>query len=75
MTDETDGAPDRHRAAKLAFGSGAIVSVLAGLLIYVFADEIGLGPDLAQWVALAFLGVGVADYLLLRFWDRIFRSK
>ncbi|MGI9384515.1 MAG: hypothetical protein ACR2PO_15295 [Methyloligellaceae bacterium] len=74
MTNERGGSRDHHRIAKLAFGGTAIISVLIGLLIYVFAEHVGLEPDMAQWVALVFLGVGVADYLLLWFWDRIFRS-
>lgn len=70
----TPGTRDRHRIAKLAFGGAAIVSVLVGLLIYMFAEDVGLDTDMAQWVALVFLAVGAADYLVLLFWDRIFPS-
>ncbi len=66
---------ERNRAIKLVFAAGALGCVLAGLLLYVFADELGFDPDEANFLAMAFLAAGFADYLLLRFWDRIFRSR
>ena len=56
---------------KLGFGVMALVSVLAGLLIYLFHAQIGLNKDTAEVIASALLVVGFIDYLALRFWDRI----
>ena len=74
MSDPSEGARRRNRIAKAAFAAGALVSVLAGLVLYLFADAFGLDHDTAELVAIAFLGVGAVDALLLGFWDRLFRA-
>lgn len=61
----------QRKIVKIGFGVMAIVSVLAGLFIYLFAAQLGLDPETAQIVAIAFLIVGLVDYLALRFWDRL----
>ncbi len=67
--------PDANRTAKIIFGAMALVSVLLGLVIYVFADAFGIEPEVAALIAIAFLLAGVIDYILLRNWDRFMRPK
>lgn len=74
MSDQ-DRRAAQSSVAKIAFGLGALICVLAGFLIYVFADSLGLDPDTANILAIAFLIAGVADYLVLKFWDRIMPSR
>lgn len=76
MSDRLDdGASQRDAIVKIAFGAGALICVLAGLIVYIFASDLGLAPDTAQILAVAFLIAGFADYLVLRFWDRIVRRS
>lgn len=65
----------RHRVVKIAFGTAALVCLLAGLFLYLFPDVIGLDPETAELVAIAFLLAGLFDYLVLRFWDRLVRRR
>lgn len=67
--------PGASRTAKIIFGAMALVSVLLGLVIYVFADAFGIEPEVAALIAIAFLLAGVIDYILLRNWDRFMRPK
>ncbi len=67
--------PGANRTAKIIFGAMALVSVLLGLVIYVFADAFGIEPEVAALIAIAFLLAGVIDYILLRNWDRFMRPK
>ncbi len=73
MSARPGGPAKRNRIVKAAFAGAALVSVLAGLLLYVFADSVGLDGDTAELVAIAFLAVGAVDVLLLGLWDRLFR--
>lgn len=66
---------DRSRIAKIAFGIMAIVCLSAGLILYLFAADLGMDPDTARLVAIAFLIAGFADYLVLRFWDRLMKKR
>ncbi len=61
------------RAVKTVFAAAALISVIIGLGIYLMADRFGLDQTTAEFIAIAFLMAGFADYLLLRFWDRIFK--
>lgn len=64
-----------NRIAKIAFGIMAIVCLSAGLILYLFAADLGMDPDTARFVAIAFLVAGFADYLVLRFWDRLMKKR
>lgn len=66
---------DANRNVKLVFGTAAFISILAGLAIYLASDSLGLDEETAQLVAIVFLVVGFLDYMLLRFWDRLFKPK
>lgn len=66
---------NRIRTAKIMFGVMALVSVLLGLIIYIFSDNFGLEPNVAKLIALAFLLAGALDYILLRNWERFMRGK
>lgn len=70
MTSE-DHDRRQRRLVKIGFGVMALVSVLAGLFIYLFHAQFGLNKETAEIVAIALLIVGCIDYLALRFWDRI----
>lgn len=63
------------RAVKTVFAAAALISVVIGLGIYLMADTLGLDQTTAEFIAIAFLMAGFADYLLLRFWDRIFKPS
>lgn len=63
------------RLAEFLFGAAALLCVLAGLLLYLFADSLGMDRDMAKIVAILFLAAGFADYLLLRFWSRIVKRR
>ena len=57
---------------KLMFGSLVLFMIVLGFGIYFFSHALGIDSDIAEFIAIAFLGVGVVDYLILCFWDRIF---
>jgi hypothetical protein len=65
----------RDALIKIAFGAGALACVLAGLVLYLFAEQLGIDPDTAELIAIAFLIAGIADYLVLRFWDRLMAGR
>lgn len=67
-------APNR-RIVRFAFGAMALASVLIGFGVWQFADVIGLEPDTARLIAIAFLAAGIGDVAVLHFWDRLFKSK
>lgn len=64
-----------NRIAKIAFGVMSIICLGAGLIFYLFADDLGMDPDTARFVAIAFLAAGIADYIVLRFWDRLMKKR
>ena len=66
---------DDQRIVKSAFAFAALISVLIGLGLYVSAEVLGIDDQTARWIALAFLAAGLADYLLLRYWDKIFKKR
>ena len=70
MTQQTPGGEARNRVVKIVFGVMALVCLLAGLAIYLFAEQFGISEETAQIVAIAFLAAGVGDYFVLKFWDR-----
>ncbi len=72
MSDSSPGGRGPDRLVRLAFGAGALLSVVAGLMLYLFAGSLGFDEDTAELIAIAFLLVGVGDYAVLHFWDRIF---
>ncbi len=63
---ESGGLPVRAVFAALAFGS-----LLAGLVIHLLRDQLGIPTDTARMIVLVFLAVGVADALLVYFWESI----
>lgn len=70
MKPQTPEIEARNRILKIAFGGIALMSLLAGLIIYLFAESFGLDEDTTRFVAIAFLVVGAGDYLILRLWER-----
>lgn len=71
MNAGREGHRKPSRVAEFLFGAAALLCVVAGLILYLFAGPFGLDPDMANIVAILFLVAGLADYLLLRFWGRI----
>lgn len=69
--DDGNGGGQGDLVVKLAFGLGALICLLTGLVLYLFAPQLGLDPATAELVAVAFLIAGAADYLVLHFWERI----
>ena len=76
MTTQRDPEPSRGaRAVRILFTGLALVSLLAGLALYAFAERLGLDDQTARYLATAFLVAAVADALILYFWDRLFTRK
>ena len=71
MTRQTSRIEARNRAVKIAFGVMALMCVLTGFVIYLFAEQFGFSDETARIVAIAFLAAGVADYIVLKLWDRL----
>ncbi len=65
----------RNNMVKVAFGIMALVCLAAGLVVYLFAEQLGFSEDTAQIVAIAFLVAGAGDYLVLKLWDRIMARR
>ena len=65
----------QSRLLRVIFGALALVSVVAGLLLYLFADRLGLNQDTAEIIAIAFLIAGVGDAVVLHYWERIFPGR
>ena len=62
-----------ERLVKAAFAAMALVSVLAGLGLYLLQARIGISEETARLVSTAFIVVGIADTIVLFMWDRIFK--
>jgi TRAP-type C4-dicarboxylate transport system permease small subunit len=62
-----------ERFVKAAFAAMALVSVLAGLGLYLLQARIGISEETARLVSTAFIVVGIADTVVLFLWDRIFK--
>jgi TRAP-type C4-dicarboxylate transport system permease small subunit len=71
---EDNSTPSPHeRLAKAAFAAMALVSVLAGLALYLLQAQIGISGETARMVSTAFILVGIADTIVLFLWNRIFK--
>jgi len=75
MTDTHTKNGNVDRIVKIAFGVMAILCLLTGLVLYLFAESFGLDQETARYVAIAFLIVGFSDYIVLRFWDRLKKRR
>lgn len=73
--DNRDRTTTNQRIIRIAFGAMALLSILAGLVLWNFADAIGLEEDTARLVATAFVIAGIGDALVLHFWDRLFKPR
>ena len=62
----------RMQRGKFIFGVLALVMILLGSAVYIFAGALGIGSETAELIAIAFLIAGAVDYLILHFWDRIY---
>ena len=62
----------RMQNGKLMFGGLALLMIVLGFVVYLFSSILGIDADTAEFIAIAFLGVGAVDYLILHFWDKIF---
>ena len=71
MTESPQGPADQ--GTKAIFAALALGSILAGLAVYLLQGPLGIPTDTAQFIAIIFVAVGIADAALLYFWDRIFR--
>ena len=72
---ERPNAESRERLAKTAFAAMALVSVLAGLGLYLVQARIGIAEETARLVSTVFFVVGIADTIILFLWDRIFKRS
>ncbi len=54
------------------FAAAALLSVLLGLALFVFADDLGLDADTSRTIALAFIVAGAIDAVVLQLWERSF---
>jgi len=72
---EPDDPASSPRIIKAILGVTALGTLLTGFVLYLFSDAFGIDPDTASLMAIIFLTVGVLDYLVLVFWDRIFPPR
>lgn len=70
---EPPSTESRERFVKAAFAAMALVSVLAGLGLYLLQARIGISEETARLVSTAFIVVGITDTIVLFLWDRIFK--
>lgn len=75
MTDTHTQTGNVDRIVKIAFGVMAILCLLTGLVLYLFAESFGFDQETARYVAIAFLIVGFSDYIVLRLWDRLKKRR
>ena len=75
MAEPGGNGRDNERLTKLEFAVMALASVLTGLAIYLAGDWLGISQDTARLVSTAFLVLGIADTLVLYFWERLFRRS
>lgn len=68
-------AAAQRRIVRLAFGGMALLSIVAGIVLWNFAAALGLDDDTARLIATVFILVGIGDYLILHFWDRLFKDR
>lgn len=66
---------ERGRVGRLALGGVALLSILVGALLYNFAEPLGFDRGTVEIVALAFLIAGLADFVILCFWDSLLRRR
>ncbi len=75
MREGSEQRQVRNGMVKAVFGIMALVCLAAGLIIYLFAEQLGFSEDTARIVAIAFLVAGAGDYLVLKLWDRIMARR
>ncbi len=75
MDQENGNRVSRRSVVKAVLAIMALGTLVTGLILYVFAENLGIPRDTAEIIAIAFLAAGVMDYLLLVMWDRIFTRK
>lgn len=73
MADNTQGP--EGLSVKAMFAALALGSVVAGLLVYMMRERLGIPDDTAQMIATVFIAVATADIALLIFWDRLFKRR
>ena len=73
MADNTQGP--EGLSVKAMFAALALGSVIAGLVVYMMRERLGIPDDTAQMIASVFILVATADIALLIFWDRLFKRR
>jgi hypothetical protein len=67
----TDGPQKQDPSTvKALFAALALGSVLAGFMVYLLQEQLGIPPETARNVTTVFVVVGVVDALILYVWDR-----
>lgn len=75
MAHDSTQRRNNDKLIKIAFGLMAMVCLLTGLALYLFAEQLGFDEETARYVAIAFLVAGAGDYIVLRFWDRLRKNR
>lgn len=76
MTQDDRPPPtSQGRLVRVAFGIMALASVLLGLAVWQLAERMGLPEASARIIASAFIVAGIADALVLYFWERLFGPR
>ena len=68
MTDRPQ--PQDPNTVKALFAALALGSVLAGFMVYLLQDQLGIPSDTARYITTVFVALGVVDALILYVWDR-----
>jgi len=67
---ESGAFPVRALFAALALGS-----LFTGLVIHLLQEQLGIPADTARMIVIVFMAVGIADALMVYFWDSIFGRR
>jgi TRAP-type C4-dicarboxylate transport system permease small subunit len=68
MTDRPQ--PQDPNTVKALFAALALGSVLAGFMVYLLQDQLGIPSDTARYITTVFVVLGVVDAVVLYLWDR-----
>lgn len=67
----TDGPQKQDpNTVKALFAALAFGSVLAGFIVYLLQERLGIPSDTARFITTVFVVLGVVDALILYLWDR-----
>jgi hypothetical protein len=73
MADNAQGP--EGMSIKAIFAALALGSVIAGLVLYLLRERLGIPDDTAQTIATVFIAVAIGDMVLVILWDKLFKRR